>query len=109
MSKSPRRRPGLFVSYRNAAQSVPGTMRIETTRLRGIFLQVAPFTPAGERTKKAASRGGRTGSNGQQHPVLIGLKFSRNGFLGAPLRVTRHSENGLESVGAAAYSRETAF
>ena len=29
MSKSPRRRPGLFVSYRNAAQSVPGTMRIE--------------------------------------------------------------------------------
>ncbi len=33
--------------------------------------KVAPFTPAGERTKKAPSRGGRTGSNGQQHPVVI--------------------------------------
>ena len=29
MSKSPRRSRGLFVSYRTAAQSVPGTMRIE--------------------------------------------------------------------------------
>jgi hypothetical protein len=27
--------------------------------------KVAPFTPAGECTKKAPSRGGRTGSNGQ--------------------------------------------
>jgi hypothetical protein len=33
--------------------------------------KVAPFTPAGQRTKKAPSRGGRTGSNGQQHPVVI--------------------------------------
>src|SRR5258708_3391037 len=33
--------------------------------------KVASFTPAGERTKKAPSRGGRTGSNGQQHPVVI--------------------------------------
>jgi len=158
---SPRRRPGAFVSYRNPAQSVPGTMRIEGSnrrlslhrtsplarfralkvrkqkegrRLRhesrdspsfptmyggretlpddhkfrgqrgrvraryrrpqlgrgtekigetsqrktnlqlasGAFsCKVAPFTPAGERTKKAPSRGGRTGSNGQQHPVVI--------------------------------------
>ena len=35
------------------------------------FCKVAPFTPAGERTKKAPWRGGRTGSNGQQHPVVI--------------------------------------
>ena len=35
------------------------------------FCKVAPFTPAGERTKKAPSRGGRTGSNGQWHPVAI--------------------------------------
>jgi hypothetical protein len=34
MSKSPRRRPGLFVSYRNAAQSVPGTMRIKGSNRR---------------------------------------------------------------------------
>ena len=33
--------------------------------------KVAPFTPAGERTKKAPSRGGCTGNNGQQHPVVI--------------------------------------
>jgi hypothetical protein len=37
----------------------------------GFSCEVAPFTPAGERTKKAPSRGGRTGSNGQQHPVVI--------------------------------------
>jgi hypothetical protein len=160
MSKSPQRRPGLFVSYRNAAESVPGTMRIKGSNRRlslhwtslaegnanfsivkkegrrlchksrdspsfptmydgrealpddhkfrgqrgrararyrcpqlgrrsekigetsqrktnlqlasGAFsCEVAPFTPAGERTKKAPSRGGRTGSNGQQHPVVI--------------------------------------
>jgi hypothetical protein len=34
MSKSPRRRPGLFVSYRNAAESVPGTMRIKGSNRR---------------------------------------------------------------------------
>src|SRR3984957_8557963 len=38
---------------------------------RAFSCKVAPFTPAGERTKKAPSRGGRTGSNGQQHPVVI--------------------------------------
>jgi hypothetical protein len=31
---SPRRRPGAFVSYRNAAQSVPGTIRIEGSNRR---------------------------------------------------------------------------
>ena len=39
--------------------------------------KVAPFTPAGERTKKAPSRGGRTGSNGQQHPVVIDCEVLR--------------------------------
>ena len=48
----------------------------------------APFTPAGERTKKAPSRGGRTGSNGQQHPVVIDCEVLRNGVLVAPLRVS---------------------
>jgi hypothetical protein len=57
-----------------------GTEKIGETSQRKTNLQlasgafsckVAPFTPAGERTKKAPSRGGRTGSNGQQHPVVI--------------------------------------
>ena len=57
-----------------------GTEKISETSQRKTNLQlasgafsckVAPFTPAGERTKKAPSRGGRTGSNGQQHPVVI--------------------------------------
>jgi hypothetical protein len=57
-----------------------GTEKIGETSQRKTNLQlasgafsckVAPFTPARERTKKAPSRGGRTGSNGQQHPVVI--------------------------------------
>ena len=57
-----------------------GTEKIGETSQRKTNLQlasgafsckVAPFTPAGERTKKAPSRGVRTGSNGQQHPVVI--------------------------------------
>jgi len=57
-----------------------GTEKIGETSQRKTNLQlasgafsckVAPFTPAGERTKRAPSRGGRTGSNGQQHPVVI--------------------------------------
>src|SRR5271168_2217031 len=57
-----------------------GSEKISETSQRKTNLQlafgafsckVAPFTPAGERTKKAPSRGGRTGSNGQQHPVVI--------------------------------------
>jgi hypothetical protein len=38
--------------------------------------KIAPFTPAGERTKKAPPRGGRTGSNGQQHPMVIDCEGS---------------------------------
>ena len=57
-----------------------GTEKIGETSQRKTNLQlasgafsskVAPFKPSGERTKKAPSRGGRTGSNGQQHPVVI--------------------------------------
>jgi hypothetical protein len=57
-----------------------GTEKIGETSQRKTNLQlasgafsckVAPFTPAGERTKKAPSRSGRTGSNGRQHPVVI--------------------------------------
>src|SRR3984957_6372224 len=57
---------------------------------RAFSCKVAPFTPAGERTKKAPSRGGRTGSNGQQHPVVIDCEVLQK--LVAPLRVTRYSE-----------------
>src|ERR1700734_1391532 len=57
-----------------------GSEKIGETSLRKTTLQrasgafsckVAPFTPASERTKKAPSRVGRTGSNAQQHPVVI--------------------------------------
>src|ERR1700691_3565624 len=78
-----------------------GTEKIGETSQRKTNLQlasgafsckVAPFTPAGERTKKAPSRGGRTGSNGQQHPVVIDCEVLQKRRLVAPLRVTRHSE-----------------
>jgi len=55
--------------------------------------KVAPFTPAGKRTKKAPSRGGRTGSNGQQHPVVIDCEVLRKrrsrGTTPGELRATR--------------------
>lgn len=79
-----------------------GTEKIGETSQRKTNLQlasgafsckVAPFTPAGERTKKAPSRGGRTGSNGQQHPVVIDCEVlqKRRSRCTTPgeLRVTR--------------------
>jgi hypothetical protein len=60
--------------------------------------EVAPFTPAGERTKKAPSRGGRTGSNGQQHPVVIDCEVlqKRRSRCTTPgeLRATRRKRGG---------------
>ena len=83
-----------------------GTEKIGETSQRKTNLQlasgafscrVAPFTPAGERTKKAPSRGGRTGSNGQQHPVVIDCEVlqKRRSRCTTPGEFTRHSERAL--------------
>src|SRR5258708_16837061 len=88
-----------------------GTEKIGETSQRKTNLQlasgafsckVAPFTPAGERTKKAPSRGGRTGSNGQQHPVVIDCEVlqKRRSRCTTPGEL-RHSEKGRLCVHAA--------
>ena len=60
-----------------------------TTRLGAFSRKVAPFTPAGERTKKAPSRGGRTGSNSQQRPVVIDCEV---------LQISTHCCKSLENA-----------
>src|SRR5260370_892116 len=102
-----------------------GTEQIGETSQRKTNLQlasgafsckVAPFTPAGERTKKAPSRGGRTGSNGQQHPVVIDCEVlqKRRSRCTAPgeLRATRRkqllsAQNGIRNEKRACLRRST--
>ncbi len=84
-----------------------GTEKIGETSQRKTNLQlasgafsckVAPFTPAGERTKKAPSRGGRTGSNGQQHPVVIDCEVLQKRSRCTTPGELRYSENARLAV-----------
>ncbi len=79
-------------SERPTCNSPPGHFPVKLRRSRRH--RTSPSgVPAGERTKKAPSRGGRTGSNGQQHPVVIDCEVLRKRRSRCPtpgeLRATR--------------------